>query len=60
MLGFHNEDLAERMGVLARDFANRNEINGFAIISRNRNDLASSNLRQRFVRLPALPVFLIQ
>ena len=40
--------LAERVGFLERDFAKPNEINGFAIISRNRNDLASSNLRRRF------------
>jgi len=40
--------MAERAGVLARDLANANEINDFAIISRNSKDLASSNLRQRF------------
>jgi hypothetical protein len=40
--------LAERVGVFDRDLAKANEINGFAIISRNRNDLASSNLRRRF------------
>ena len=40
--------MAERVGVLARDFAKPNGINGFAIISRNRNDLASSKLRRRF------------
>ena len=38
--------LAERVGVLARGFAKANEINGFAIISRNRNDLGSSNFRR--------------
>jgi hypothetical protein len=36
------------VGFLERDFAKANEISGFAIISRNRNDLASSNLRRRF------------
>jgi hypothetical protein len=40
--------MAERVGVLARDFAKANEINTFAIISRNHKDLASSNLRRRF------------
>jgi hypothetical protein len=40
--------LAERVGFRERQFAKANGINGFAIISRNRNDLASSNLRQRF------------
>ena len=40
--------LAERMGVRERDFAKPNKIGGFAIISRNLNDLASSNLGRRF------------
>ena len=40
--------MAERVGVRERDFAKANGINGFAINSRNRNDLASSNLRRRF------------
>lgn len=41
-------ELAERVGVLVRDFGKANEINGFAINSRNRNDLASSNTGRRF------------
>jgi hypothetical protein len=40
--------LAERVEVLDREFAIPNRFNRFAIISRNRNDLASSNLRRRF------------
>jgi len=40
-------DLAERVGVQERDFAKPNEVNGFADISCNRNDLAFANLRQR-------------
>jgi hypothetical protein len=40
--------MAERVGVFDRDFAKPNEINGSAIISRNRNDLAFSNCCQRF------------
>jgi hypothetical protein len=43
-----NLKLAERVGFPSRDVAKPNQINSFAIISRNRNDLASSNLRQRF------------
>ncbi|HYN09587.1 MAG TPA: hypothetical protein VES67_19555 [Vicinamibacterales bacterium] len=46
--GEPQEKLAERVGVLARDFAKANEINGFATISRSRNDLASSSFRRRF------------
>jgi hypothetical protein len=40
--------MAERVGFPSRDVAKRNQINGFAIISRNRNDLASSDSRRRF------------
>jgi hypothetical protein len=40
--------LAERVGFFDRDFAKANECSGFALISRNRNDLASSKLRRRF------------
>jgi hypothetical protein len=36
------------VGDFDRDFAKSNEINGFAIISRNGNNLASSHLRRRF------------
>ena len=36
------------MGVREGDLAKLNGINGFAIISRNRNDLASSIRRRRF------------
>ena len=36
------------MGFFARVFAKANEINGFALVSRNRSDLASSNPRGRF------------
>jgi hypothetical protein len=36
------------VGFFNRDFAKPNKINGFAIMSRNGNDLASSNLRRRF------------
>jgi hypothetical protein len=43
-----NLKLAERVGVLERDFAKANEVNGCAITSPNRSDLASSNLCQRF------------
>ena len=43
-----NLKLAERVGVLDRDFAKPNDYSGFRLISRNRNDLASSNLRRRF------------
>ena len=51
--------MAERVVVFDRDFAKPNEINGFAIISRNRNNLASSILRRRCVRLPAFADFSI-
>ena len=37
------------MGFVARDFTTPNEYTGFAINSRNGNDLASSNLRRRFL-----------
>ena len=40
--------MAERVGFFDRGLPKPNEINGFAIISRNRNDLASSNSRRRF------------
>ena len=40
--------LAERVGFFDRDFANPNVYSGFRLISRNRSDLASSNLRRRF------------
>jgi hypothetical protein len=40
--------LAERVGVFDRDFAIPNVYSGFRLISRDRNDLASSNLRLRF------------
>jgi hypothetical protein len=47
------------VGVFDRDFAKPNVYNGFAIISRNRNDLESSNLRRRVLPfagfLPILP-----
>src|SRR5688500_5741695 len=46
--GEPHEKLAERVGVQSRDFAKSNEINGFAINSCNRNDLAFANLRRRF------------
>jgi hypothetical protein len=36
------------VGVFDRDFAKPNECNGFTLISRNCNDLASSNFRRRF------------
>ena len=49
--------VAERVGVLERDFAKANEINGFANISRNRNDLVSANSRRRLVRLLAFADF---
>ena len=39
--------MAERVGVPERDFGKANEYNGFALITRNRNDLAPSNSRQR-------------
>ena len=39
--------LAESVGVFDRDFVKPNEINGFALISRNRSNLAFSNLRRR-------------
>jgi hypothetical protein len=42
-----NEELAERVGVLAHVLAKTNEFNGFAIISRNRNDLAFAVFRRR-------------
>jgi hypothetical protein len=44
----HRKKLAERVGVPERVFSKANGINGFALISRNRNDLAASNLRRRF------------
>ena len=40
--------LAERVGVIARDFRKPNVYSGFWLISRNGNDLASSNLRLHF------------
>ena len=40
-------DLAERVGDFERDFAKANEINGFAIISCNREDLAVASIRRR-------------
>jgi hypothetical protein len=40
--------LAERVGVPERVVSKANGINGFAVISRNRTDLAFSNLRRRF------------
>jgi hypothetical protein len=43
-----NRKLAERVGVLERDFPKPNECNDFAFISRNHNHLASSNTYQRF------------
>jgi hypothetical protein len=45
-----NQELAERVGFLGRDFAKANEMNGFALISRNRIDLASSDSCQRLRR----------
>jgi hypothetical protein len=39
--------LAERVGVFDRDFAIPNVYSGFRLISRNRSNLASSNLRRR-------------
>ena len=36
------------MGFFDRDFAISNVYSGFRLISRNRSDLASSNLRRRF------------
>jgi hypothetical protein len=47
LLGKTQKKLAERVGVQERDFAKPNEVNGFADISCNRNDLAFANLRQR-------------
>lgn len=47
--GEAREKLGERVGILDFDFAKANEINGFAIISRNRNDLASSDIRRRLL-----------
>ena len=41
------ERMAERVGVLARDFRNPNVYSVFAINSLNRNELASSNLCRR-------------
>ena len=40
--------LAERVGVFDRDFRKPNDYNGCGLISRNRSNLASSNLRRRF------------
>lgn len=42
------QKLAERVGVLAHVFKNSNICSGFRLISRNCNDLASSNRCQRF------------
>ncbi|HYN09592.1 MAG TPA: hypothetical protein VES67_19580 [Vicinamibacterales bacterium] len=56
---FANRGLAERVGVPDCGFAKANGINGFAIISRNRNDLATSNLRSVFVRSPTFVDFSI-
>ena len=39
--------MAERVGVLNREFAIPNVYSGFQLISRAGNDLASSNLRRR-------------
>ena len=44
------KELAERVGVFAHDLPKPNECNGFAIISRNRNDLTFC------VRLPILKI----
>jgi len=42
------ENMAERVGVFDRVFAKPNVRNGFALISRDRNDLASSIRCRRF------------
>lgn len=55
------EELAGRQGFPKRGFAKANGISGFEIISRNRNDLASSNLCRRFRPFASLlPVLLFQ
>ena len=43
-----NLKLAERVGVLARDFRKPNVYSGLQLISRNHNNLASSNFCRRF------------
>ena len=43
-----NWKLAERVGFVACDFRKPSVYSGFQSISRNRSDLASSKLRQRF------------
>ncbi|HYN09590.1 MAG TPA: hypothetical protein VES67_19570 [Vicinamibacterales bacterium] len=57
MLTDARKKLAERVGLFDRDLAKANEINGFAIISCNRNDLASSNLRRLFRPFAGFPRF---
>jgi hypothetical protein len=49
--------VAERVGFFDRDSAILNIYSGFQLISRNRNDLAFSNLRRVFVRSLAFTDF---
>jgi hypothetical protein len=58
-LGKRERRLAERVGVIERVFAKPNVFSDFQFISRNRIDLAPSDVGGVFVRLPAFADFSI-